>query len=131
MSGAEKNKGKLRLHTKEDFLKGGTGAGEDIVIKGDATASELIFRITLPKDDEEAMPPLEDEDHYNPITPQELAVMQAWIKMGASFDLLVSELDEALRLLLNIFLILCQRKLFLKCRLATNYLRFLLLKLKS
>ena len=93
--GAEKNKGKLRLHTKEDFLKGGTGAGEDIVIKGDATASELIFRITLPKDDEEAMPPLEDEDHYNPITPQELAVMQAWIKMGASFDLLVSELDEA------------------------------------
>ncbi len=92
--GAKKNKGKLRLHTKLDFLKGGSGAGEDIVISGDAESSELIFRITLPNEDDEAMPPLEDKEHYNPVTEEELAVMQAWINLGASFDLLVSDLDQ-------------------------------------
>ena len=93
--GKNKNKGKLRLNSKEDFLKGGSGAGEDIVIKGNIEDSELIYRITLPKDDDEAMPPMEDTDHYNPVTKQELDVMKAWISLGASFDLLVSDLDPA------------------------------------
>ena len=57
--------------------------------------SELIFRITLPKDDEEAMPPLEDEAHYNPVTEQELSVLKSWIKLGASFDAIINDLDEA------------------------------------
>ena len=35
--GADKDKGKLRMHTKEDFLKGGKEVGEDIVIKGSLT----------------------------------------------------------------------------------------------
>ena len=47
--GAEKDKGKLRLHTKEDLLKGGREVGEDILIKGNIEDSELIYRITLPK----------------------------------------------------------------------------------
>lgn len=93
--GADKDKGKLRMHTKEDFLKGGKEVGEDIVIKGNVDDSELIYRITLPKDDDEAMPPFKDKEHYNPVTPQELQVMKAWIKLGASFDLLVSGLDES------------------------------------
>ena len=93
--GADKDKGKLRMHTKEDFLKGGKEVGKDIVIKGKVDDSELIYRITLPKDDNEAMPPFKDKDHYNPVTPQELQVMKAWIKLGASFDLLVSGLDES------------------------------------
>ena len=93
--GADKDKGKLRLHTKEDFLKGGREVGKDIVIKGNVEDSELIYRITLPKDEDEAMPPFKDKEHYNPVTPQELQVMKAWIKLGASFDLLVSGLDEA------------------------------------
>ena len=84
--GADKDKGKLRMHTKEDFLKGGKEVGEDIVIKGNVDDSELIYRITLPKDDDEAMPPFKDKEHYNPVTPQELQVMKAWIKLGASFD---------------------------------------------
>ena len=92
--GEQKSKGKLRLHTKKDFLIGGSGAGEDIVVKGSAIDSELIFRITLPKDDDEAMPPLEDASHYNPVTAQELDILKAWISLGASFDLLVSDLDE-------------------------------------
>ena len=93
--GPDKDKGKLRLHTQEDFLKGGKEAGKDIAVKGNLDDSELIYRITLPKDDDEAMPPFKDKEHYNPVTPQELQVMKAWIKLGASFDLLVSGLDES------------------------------------
>ena len=89
-------KGKeARMHTKEDLLKGGKQVGSDILIKGNFEDSELIYRITLPKDDDEAMPPFKDEDHYNPVTAQELQVMKSWIKLGASFDLLVSGLDES------------------------------------
>ena len=91
--GAEKDKGKLRMHNKEALIKGGRGAGEDIIIKGDPNGSEIIFRITLPKEDEEAMPPMEDEAHYNPVTPQELSVLKSWIQLGASFDAMISDLE--------------------------------------
>ena len=93
--GPDKDKGKLRMHTRENFLKGGKEVGKDIVVKGNIDDSELIYRITLPKDEDEAMPPFKDKEHYNPVTPQELQVMKAWIKLGASFDLLVSGLDES------------------------------------
>lgn len=93
--GAEKDKGKLRMHTKESLVKGGRGAGDAIIVKGEVEESELIFRITLPKDDEEAMPPLEDEAHYNPVTEQELSVLKSWIRLGASFDAIINDLDEA------------------------------------
>lgn len=93
--GADKDKGKLRMHTKDDLMKGGRGAGDAIIVKGKIEESELIFRITLPKDDDEAMPPMEDETHYNPITSQELSVLQSWIKLGASFDMVIKDLDNA------------------------------------
>ena len=82
---------KVRLPNayEEALIKGGRGAGEDIIVKGEVEDSELIYRITLPKDDEEAMPPMEDEAHYNPVTEQELSVLKSWIKLGASFDLLL------------------------------------------
>ena len=81
------------MHNKEALIKGGRGAGEDIIIKGDPNGSEIIFRITLPKEDEEAMPPMEDEAHYNPVTPQELSVLKSWIQLGASFDAMISDLE--------------------------------------
>jgi hypothetical protein len=92
--GSQKSKGKLKLHTKKDFLIGGSGAGQDIVVKGNAEESELIFRITLPKEDDEAMPPMEDASHYNPVTVEELEVMKGWISLGAKFELLISDLDD-------------------------------------
>ena len=92
--GSQKSKGKLKLHTKKDFLIGGSGAGQDIVVKGNAEQSELIFRITLPKEDDEAMPPMEDASHYNPVTVEELEVMKGWISLGAKFELLISDLDD-------------------------------------
>ena len=62
------------------LAQGGKQVGSDILIKGNFEDSELIYRITLPKDDDEAMPPFKDEDHYNPVTAQELQVMKSWIK---------------------------------------------------
>jgi len=102
--GPNKSKGKLKLHTKEDLLKGGTGAGSEIIVKGSTDESELIYRITLPADDDEAMPPMDDKEHYNPITAQELIVMKEWIKLGASFDLLVSDLNkDSLKSAIHVF----------------------------
>ena len=40
------------------------------------------------------MPPYEDDEHYNPVTNQELAVIKSWIELGASFDLMVSQLED-------------------------------------
>ena len=53
--GAEKQKGKLRLDTREALLKG----GEDgkAVEPGNPDKSDIFRRITLPEDDDDAMPP--------------------------------------------------------------------------
>jgi hypothetical protein len=96
--GQDKDKGKLRMHTKSELIKGGRGAGDAIIVQGKVDESELIFRITLPKDDEEAMPPMENETHYNPVTTEELSVLQSWIKLGASFDMVINDLDDAGRI---------------------------------
>ena len=45
--GAEKNKGKLRMHTKKDLLAGGSGMGEEIIVKGDYASSELVYSCLL------------------------------------------------------------------------------------
>ena len=92
--GENKDKGKLRMDKKEFLLKGGRSAGKEIIVKGDTEASELIYRITLPKSDEEAMPPLEEGKPHRPITNTELTVIKAWIHLGASFDIQISELDS-------------------------------------
>lgn len=92
--GENKEKGKLRMDKKEFLLKGGRSAGNEIIVKGDTEASELIYRITLPNSDEEAMPPLEDGKPHHPITNSELKVIKSWIQLGASFDLQISDLDS-------------------------------------
>ena len=95
--GENKEKGKLRMDKKEFLLRGGRSAGNEIIVKGDTEASELIYRITLPKSDEEAMPPLEDGKPHLPITNSELKVIKSWIQLGASFDLQISDLDSITR----------------------------------
>ena len=92
--GENKDKGKLRMDKKELLLKGGRSAGNEIIVKGDTEASELIYRITLPKNDEEAMPPIEDGKPHHPITNSELTVIKSWIQLGASFDLQIADLDS-------------------------------------
>src|SRR5262245_37159138 len=52
--GAEKQKGKMRLDSRDAALKGGK-AGPALVA-GDASKSELIRRVNLPKSDDDFMP---------------------------------------------------------------------------
>lgn len=73
--GPDKQKGKLRLDTKADLLKGGKNG--QVVKAGDATASELHKRIILPKDDDDRMPP-EGES----LSAENIAILKNWINEG-------------------------------------------------
>jgi len=95
--GADKDKGKLRLHTKKDLLKGGKGSGSKIIVKGKLDDSELFYRMSLPKDDDDVMPPFDEDEPHNPVTPEELKVFEAWILAGASFDAKVADLKGDVR----------------------------------
>ena len=97
---AEKTKGKLRMDSFEELAKGGD-IGEEF-IPGDAEGSELVFRVTLPADDDEFMPP-SDKD---PMTVGEIALMSWWIEKGASPNLTVAEAgpDDSIRILIEEFI---------------------------
>ncbi|HZW08382.1 MAG TPA: c-type cytochrome domain-containing protein [Phycisphaerales bacterium] len=77
--GPDKGKGNLRLHARE-YVFDRRDADEQVIVPGDAFASELYFRISLPPDDEDAMPP---EGKAEPLTPGEVALIAAWIDEGA------------------------------------------------
>jgi uncharacterized membrane protein/mono/diheme cytochrome c family protein len=74
--GEAKQKGDLRLDSKEAILKG----GEDgpVLVAGDPEKSELIRRIKLPRNHKEAMP-----SKGKGLTPQEIATIEYWVKQGA------------------------------------------------
>jgi mono/diheme cytochrome c family protein len=74
--GAEKQKGKLRLDSREAALKGGK-AGPSLV-PGDAAKSELVRRINLPKSDDDFMP-----SEGEPLPKAQLELIAAWINQGA------------------------------------------------
>ena len=71
--GEKKAKGSLRLHTREAAFD-----DDGVIVKGDAAASELFRRITLPKSDEEVMP-----NRGEPLSKDEIARIKAWINAGA------------------------------------------------
>ncbi len=76
--GADKQKGKLRLDTLENALKGGKGG--PALKPGDPDASELIKRVELPKDNDDHMPTEGD-----PLTKEQITVLRDWIKAGATW----------------------------------------------
>jgi hypothetical protein len=82
--GEEKSKGKLKLHTFADVLKGG-GEGDNVVA-GKPDDSLMIKRIILPEDDDEHMPPSDEEQ----LTKEEAAILRWWITEGASETLTVA-----------------------------------------
>ncbi len=49
---------------------------------GDAEGSEMFYRVTLPEDDDDFMPPTGKAD---PLTPDEIALFKTWIEDGADF----------------------------------------------
>lgn len=77
--GADKGKGKLRMHTFADLMKGG-GDGPTTVVAGKPDDSLAIVRANLPADDDEHMPPSDEPQ----LTKEEIAILKWWIKEGAS-----------------------------------------------
>ncbi|MBT5902171.1 MAG: hypothetical protein HOH58_08705 [Opitutaceae bacterium] len=82
----DKLKGELNLETFSGHLAGGELG--PAVVPFDVDASELLFRITLPEDDEEFMPP----DEKTPLNEEEISLLAWWIAQGASADQTVGAL---------------------------------------
>ncbi len=76
---ASKQKGGLRLDTREAMLLGGDSG--PALVPGDADASELLRRVKLPQDHEDFMP-----RKGSPLKEAEIAVLERWIREGASFE---------------------------------------------
>jgi hypothetical protein len=74
--GEEKQKGKLRLDSREAALKGGK-VGPALVVS-DAEKSEMIRRISLPKTDDDFMP-----SEGEPLSKAQIDLFKEWIKQGA------------------------------------------------
>jgi uncharacterized membrane protein len=74
--GAQKVKGELRLDSKEMVFKGGESG--DVVAAGKPHESEIIRRITLPRDDDDAMPPKGKKLPEN-----DIRLLTFWIQKGA------------------------------------------------
>lgn len=72
--GAEKQKGRLRLDSLVAAMAEGR-SGEPGIVPGEPEASEVLRRIALPRDDDEAMPP---GDH-DALTPAERNTLAEWI----------------------------------------------------
>ncbi len=74
----EKEKGGLRLNSREAALKSGESE-KPAVVPGDVAASQLIARIRS-SDSDERMPPKGDG-----LQPEEIATLEAWVKSGAAW----------------------------------------------
>lgn len=71
-----KVEGELRLDEKEYVMKGGESG--DVLSVGHPGQSEMIRRLRLPRDDDDAMPP-----KGKTLSEKEIATIDLWIKVGA------------------------------------------------
>lgn len=78
--GESTRKGKLALHTPAAIMAG--GATGPALEPWDAEASELVFRMRLPVDDDAAMPPKGKPRPDEAV----IALIAAWIDAGANFE---------------------------------------------
>src|SRR5262249_789548 len=87
--GPQKKKGKLRLDTFDYVMRGGK---DGVVIKpGDAKGSELYRRVTLPRDNKDAMP----AEGKPGLTAAEVKVIEFWITSGAVETLAAEKVSAA------------------------------------
>src|SRR5436190_14049444 len=75
--GAKKQKGDLRLDSKDAALKGGKDAKAIVPEKPDD--SDMVRRISLPAGHDDIMPPKGD-----PLTKDQIDLVKKWITEGAS-----------------------------------------------
>lgn len=78
--GRNKQKGGLRMDKITGLLKGGKDGV--VLIPGNASNSELVKRIQLPKNHDDHMPPEEKPQ----LTEQEIKMIHWWVANGAGFD---------------------------------------------
>lgn len=82
-----KKKGGLLLTSYTELMKGGENG--EVVVVGDAEASELFRRITLPENHDDFMP----SEGKRPLTDEEVDIIEFWITSGAFPNGYVTELD--------------------------------------
>ena len=76
--GPEKQKGKMRLDSRDAALKGGkTGPA---FVAGDSAKSEMVRRISLPKSDDDFMP-----SEGEPLSKEKIDLIKKWIDEGAEW----------------------------------------------
>jgi len=76
--GATKQKGDYRLDSKHSINQGGK-SGLAAITPGNAEDSELMYRMQLPRDDDDVMPP-EEKD---PVSTEDIEIVRQWIEQGA------------------------------------------------
>lgn len=86
--GVEKDKGKYRMHEYDLLVKGGKEG--DGVVHGSSDDSNIVYRMELPLDDDERMPP-EDKKQ---LEPHEVVLIKWWIDSGASQDAKLADLEQ-------------------------------------
>jgi hypothetical protein len=76
-----KPKGKLKLDTLDDVLKG----GEDgpALVAGDSAKSAMVAMISHAGDPDDYMPPPKNRDHIQQLTKDQIGLIRAWIDQGA------------------------------------------------
>jgi uncharacterized membrane protein/mono/diheme cytochrome c family protein len=86
--GKNKQKGKLRMDDIARLMKGGKDGLA--IVPGNPAKSEMARRTSLPREDDDHMPPKEKPQ----LNEQEIALIHWWIASGASFDKKVKELEQ-------------------------------------
>jgi hypothetical protein len=77
----EKPKGKLRLDSLENVLKG--GADGKVITAGDSAKSMLVHSISYLGDEDEFMPPPKNKANIPRLTNEQVGLIRAWIDQGA------------------------------------------------
>lgn len=77
--GETKQKGDLRLDRVEARWFEEGELGTTVVVRGDASKSELVRRLELPLEDDDHMPPAKKPQP----TPEQVATIRRWIEQGA------------------------------------------------
>jgi mono/diheme cytochrome c family protein len=78
--GPEKQKGKLRLDSKEAWLKGGENG--PVFKAGHPEESDFLQRVNLAEDQDDVMPPKGKADH---LTPAQIDLVKRWITEGGGW----------------------------------------------
>jgi len=77
----EKPKGKLRLDSLDNVLKGGTDG--KVVRPGASEKSRIVLSVAHLGEEDDWMPPLHNKAKIPPLTKDQIGLIRAWIDQGA------------------------------------------------